>query len=154
MNNEPQNRAENLSGLRRADLIHRYLAKFIDGLIVLALVTILPGLLGFLCALTYLLIADGFSGKSPGKRLIGLITLETSDAGLRPCRFKASLVRNSPLGLALFLSSLPILNIILIPTAVLLIIAGESYFILTDERGARLGDIFASTRVVEEESKK
>ncbi len=135
--------------VRKADTVHRYIAKFIDFIVLVAFATVLPPLLGFLTGLTYLLIADGFNGRSAGKRLIGLTVMETVMSGERPCRFKGSLIRNSPLAAAYILSSIPVLNILLIPTAVLLIVGAEAYFLWTDERGMRLGDVFASTRVVE-----
>lgn len=132
--------------VQRADTVHRYLAKFVDFLLVLALVTFLPAVLGMLSGLTYLCIADGFRGQSPGKRLIGLKVMELGSQGRKECSFRASLVRNSPLALAFFLTSIPLLNVALIP-AVLLIVGAEAYFVWTDERGARIGDILAATRV-------
>ncbi|MBI4745079.1 MAG: hypothetical protein HY786_00675 [Deltaproteobacteria bacterium] len=77
----------------KADLLNRFLAKFIDFLIIGALGTAIKAPVGSMAALTYALIADGFfDGRSLGKKLIGLkvINLKTG----MPCnRFFYSIPR-------------------------------------------------------------
>jgi len=53
----------------KANLLNRFIAKFIDLLIVGAFLKFLPPI-GFLAGLTYLLVGDGlYDGKSLGKNL-------------------------------------------------------------------------------------
>lgn len=135
---------------RKADLLNRFLAKFIDFLIIGALGTAIKAPVGSMAALTYSLIADGFfDGRSLGKKLIGLkvVNLKT---GL-PCNFKDSILRNIPIGLiALFVFFIPILGLILFFTVGLVVLLFESYLIYTDDGGIRIGDIFADTQVVDD----
>ena len=53
----------------KATVLNRFIAKILDFLIVLGLGAIAPPY-GFWAGLWYLLVADGFSGQSIGKRLI------------------------------------------------------------------------------------
>lgn len=71
---------------------------------------------------------DGFSGRSPGKALLGLAVLKAGTG--EPAGFKASLLRNLSV-------AFPLLNFLLIPI--------EGYLM---QFGARLGDRLAGTRVV------
>lgn len=137
----------------KADVAHRLLAKFIDLLIFSALALILEPV-GLFAGLTYILIADGFQqGRSVGKKIIGLRTIVIRpDAAGIPCRWKDSMVRNGPIAIALFLSSfyfwLGFFGFILFLGGLLIIIF-ELYFIITDDRGLRLGDIIANSQVLE-----
>ena len=132
----------------KANLLHRFLAKFIDFLIIGILATVLKAPFGTLAALTYALIGDGFfDGRSLGKKLIGLrvVNLKT---GL-PCSFKDSIMRNIPIGLTVLFALIPILGWILLFTAGLVMILFESYLIYSDTGGIRIGDIFADTQVID-----
>ena len=134
--------------LPKANLLNRFLAKFIDFLVIGTLATIVKVPVGSLAALTYSLIADGFfDGRSLGKKLIGLrvINLKT---GL-PCSFSDSIMRNIPIGLTVLFALIPILGWILLFTAGLVMILFESYLIYSDTGGIRIGDIFADTQVVD-----
>lgn len=133
----------------KADLLNRFLAKFIDFLIIGALAITVKAPIGSLAALTYSLVADGFlDGRSLGKKLTGLrvINLKTK----LPCNFKDSILRNIPIGLTVFFALVPILGWILLFTVGLVIILFESYLICSDEGGIRIGDIFADTQVVDQ----
>ena len=57
----------------KATVLHRFIAKSLDVLIVLGVGELAPPY-GFWVALWYVLVADGFAGRSIGKRLIGLQT--------------------------------------------------------------------------------
>ena len=59
--------------LPKATVLHRFIAKSLDVLIVLGVGELAPPY-GFWVALWYVLVADGFAGRSIGKRLIGLQT--------------------------------------------------------------------------------
>lgn len=132
----------------KANLLNRFLAKFIDFLIIGVLATIVKAPIGSLAALTYSMISDGFfDGRSLGKKLIGLrvVNLKT---GL-PCSFKDSMLRNIPIGLTVLFAVIPILGWILLFTVGLVMILFESYLIYSDDGGIRIGDIFADTQVVD-----
>lgn len=135
---------------RKADLLNRFLAKFIDFLIIGALGTAIKAPVGSMAALTYALIADGFfDGRSLGKKMIGLkvINLKT---GL-PCNFRDSILRNIPIGIIpLFIFFIPFLGLILLFSVGLVVLLFESYLIYTDDGGIRIGDIFADTQVVDQ----
>lgn len=138
----------------KPDLFNRYLAKFIDLLIVLAL-SRLDTVLGFiapLMGLTYILISDGlFHGASLGKMLIGLkVVIEKN--GRSPCTFKHSTLRNIPIGIVVFFLIIPFWGWVLFFTLGLLIIGVESYQIYQDPSGFRLGDLLAETRVVDKKT--
>lgn len=134
----------------RANLLHRFLAKFIDFLVIGALAIIVTAPIGSLAALTYSLIADGFfDGRSLGKKMIGLrvVNLRTG----MPCNFKDSILRNIPIAAVVMFALIPILGWILLFTAGLVIMLFESYLIYSDEGGIRIGDIFADTQVIDTE---
>ena len=151
------------AGAAKADLVKRFLAKFLDGLIAAVLgfiiIAILPGATGFLVsglvAGAYFLISDGLDvgfmrRRSLGKRLVGL-DLHRLDAA--PMDLGASAKRNWMFALgylsnaftyggASFLSGL-------IGLAALGLVIYESYKIYSDPEGRRWGDDLAGTKVVE-----
>jgi uncharacterized RDD family membrane protein YckC len=134
--------------LKKADLTHRFLAKFIDGLIASAFTLILFPV-GILMGMTYLVISDGlFGGRSLGKRIIGLRVVRAADGGT--ITFKESLTRNALFGLIILFSIIPVLGWILILTVGLLIIIFEIYYCVVDPTGQRVGDLAAGTMVVDE----
>ena len=132
----------------RPDLVNRFVAKFIDFLIVWALSMILRPI-GPLAGLTYILISDGaWAGRSAGKRLIGLKVVKRSTG--RPCSIKDSILRNSTLGLVSLFAMVPIIGWVLLFTLGIVIVAFETYLIVTDENGTRVGDVLADTEVIED----
>lgn len=134
----------------RANLLNRFLAKFIDFLVIGALATVVTAPIGSLAALTYSLIADGFfDGKSLGKKLIGLRVVNLMTG--MPCNFKDSILRNIPIAAVVMFALIPILGWILLFTAGVVIMLFESYLIYSDEGGIRIGDIFADTQVIDTE---
>lgn len=127
----------------RAHILNRMIARLVDGLLVAAVAKLAPPV-GWLGGLTYLLIADGFSGgRSVGKRLIGLQTVSprTRDAS----GFRESIVRNLPLALAYTLYSIPYVGWFLAGG----VIAFEALLILGNDQGLRLGDEIAHTQVLD-----
>ena len=78
--------------------------------------------------LTGILLRDGYRGRSPGKRLLGLRLLTP---GNRPCSYGRSILRNLPL-------LVPGLNLV------------EVILILASHQSRRTGDRLAKTVVVEE----
>lgn len=129
----------------------RVIAKFIDLFLVMAISAIpfypVAPLLGFL----YSLFADGtgfrsFDGQSIGKKLLKIRVVATADR--RPIRWRRSLLRNIPVGVATFFALIPIwgwfiLGIIGFPLMII-----EIYLIVKAPRAQRLGDVMADTEVV------
>lgn len=126
----------------KADVLHRFIAKFVDLLIVAALVRLLPPV-GFFAGITYLLVADGlWAGQSIGKRVIGLRAIRWRDG--RAASFRESILRNAPLAAGLFGALVPYLGIVLLAVVLLL----EALLVIGNERGLRIGDELATTQVV------
>lgn len=127
----------------KADVIHRFIAKFIDILIAGGLAQFLFPV-GFLAGLTYLLIADGFSGgQSFGKRLIGLQTIVYKNHVY--ATYRESILRNIPFAAAFLCFLLPFIGWI-IGAAIFVF---EGLLIIGNREGVRLGDEIAQTRVIE-----
>ena len=127
----------------KPELVNRFLAKFIDFLIVGAFSMVLSPV-GPLAGITYILISDGFrGGRSMGKYLIGLKVVRRSTG--KPCTFKDSILRNSTMGVVFLLSMVPIIGWILLFTVGVAIVLFETYLVVTDENGTRIGDILADT---------
>ena len=134
--------------LPKANLLNRFLAKFIDFLIIGALAVIIKAPIGSLAALTYSLIADGLTdGRSLGKRLTGLRVVNLK--ARKPCNFRDSILRNIPIGVTVMFALIPILGWVLLFTVGLVMMLFESYLIYSDVSGIRIGDIFADTQVVD-----
>lgn len=130
--------------LSTAKILNRFIAKAIDFIIIGILFEAVPKI-GFFAGLVYLLIADGLSeGRSVGKRLLKLkvVIHETG----QDCGVKDSIIRNFPLVIGFILLKIPVIG----PIFPLLIIVFECLLILGSEKGIRLGDELAKTRVIEE----
>ncbi len=127
----------------KAMVLHRFIAKSLDVLIVLGIGAVTPPY-GFWVALWYVLVADGFSGRSIGKRLIGL---QTWVPELRaPAGFKDSIVRNVPLAVGYITFQIPYVG--WVGTAVILGL--EALLIIGNQQGLRIGDELAHTQVVDD----
>lgn len=136
------------TALKKADLTHRLLARFIDFLVGAAFCLVLYPI-GVLAGATYIAIADGlFGGQSLGKRIIGLRVVRAADGGR--ISFKDSLIRNSMYAIICLFYLIPYLRWFLIPVVGLLIIGFEVYYIIVDVHGFRVGDLAADTLVVDD----
>jgi len=128
----------------KADVLNRSIARFIDILIALLLGR-LPDYIGVFAALTYIGIADGLpGGKSIGKRIIGLTVRNIRTGG--PADFRASILRNSTIGIAYILSLIPLIGWALALAALAL----ELLLAIGSPEGRRLGDETALTFVVDD----
>lgn len=152
----------------KADLLKRFLAVLIDGLIAGAIAfvfglfgTFMSGV-GTILAAGYILVRDGLNydfadGRSVGKKLIGLRPVRL-DGG--PMTMDASIRRNWTLaagsivsGIGTLLSGLGLgvlaWPIILLGGVVGLLGLVEAVLVLTDDEGRRIGDKTGGTQVIE-----
>jgi uncharacterized RDD family membrane protein YckC len=129
----------------KANTLNRCIAKFIDILIAL-LLSRLPGYIGFCSGLLYIGIADGvMDGRSVGKRIAGL-RVYSKKTGKR-ADFRASILRNSTIGVFYILSMIPFVGW----AAGILGLGFELLLIIGSPEGMRLGDEIALTVVKDEE---
>jgi len=128
----------------KANTLNRSIARFIDILFALLLAR-LPGYVGILSGLTYIAIADGLmGGRSLGKKVIGLRAIYRKDG--RGADFRASILRNSTMGVIYLVFLVPIAGWVLAVFG----LAFELLLILGSSEGMRLGDEIASTVVIDE----
>jgi uncharacterized RDD family membrane protein YckC len=133
--------------MQKADLTTRAVAGFIDLLIVIGLAR-LPDVIGFLSAISYILVRDGlFRHQSVGKKVIGLHIVSADDPAT-VISFRESVIRNVTLALAFLLFQVPYAGWILGPAALFI----ECLMVLGDERGMRIGDLLARTIALPEHS--
>jgi uncharacterized RDD family membrane protein YckC len=126
--------------MQKADLTTRAVAGFVDLLIVVGLAR-LPDVIGFLSAITYILLRDGlFERQSFGKKVIGL-RIASADDPATAISFRESIIRNVTLALAFLLFQVPYAGWVLGPAALFI----EYLVVLGDERGMRIGDLIART---------
>ena len=133
-------------GLRvcpKAYVLNRFIAKFVDVLIIAAASKIAAPV-GWLAGLVYILIADGLpGGRSIGKRLAGLQTVLPRTREV--AGFRESIIRNLPLGCAYLLFPVPYLG-----WAVASLLVGfEALLIVGNDQGLRVGDDLAHTQVLD-----
>lgn len=134
----------------KAEYLERFLAKFIDFL-VMGAIFMFPGFVGPLAGMTYLLISDGLGGgQSLGKRIIGLKVISLTTGA--PCDFRKSIIRNSPFAILMIffyiVGWIPYLGKLLEAAATLAVFGIEIALIYTDDLGARFGDRIARTLVI------
>lgn len=130
------------AGCVKAGILERSIARFIDVLFALLLAK-LPGYVGFFAGLTYIGIADGLpGGGSIGKRIMALKVINPADG--EPADLRASILRNSTIGLLYMLFKIPVIGWIFAAAG----IAFELLLIIGSPAGRRLGDEVASTVVV------
>lgn len=156
----------------KADLIKRFLAALIDGLLagaiafVFGLFGTFMGGIGTLVGAAYVLARDGLNhdladGRSIGKKVIGLRPLRLDGA---PMTLETSVRRNWTLAAGSIVSGIGTLLVAMGPLALLgwpvVLLSGivgllglvEAVLVLTDSEGRRLGDKMAGTQVIEEAS--
>lgn len=129
---------------------YRIAAKFIDFFIIFLFALILPGWLSMICGVAYILCADGmsfgvFQSQSIGKKIFDLQVYSTNTKSL--ATLKESAIRNSPLGVLVFLWMIPIIGWFFLIVLGVPLIFIEIYLILRIESQQRLGDVMADTHV-------
>ena len=127
------------------ELFDRFAAKAIDGAIWL-LLSVLARPAGTVFGILFWLLCDGvYEGTSPGKRIVGLMTLHKELR--RPATLKESTLRNIPFAIPALLLLLPAGHIFCAAVGIPIVLL-ETYFLMSDPDQARLGDVFADTVVV------
>jgi len=145
------------AGLACPELLERFIAKFIDVLIVGAFFAF-PSFVGVLAGALYILISDGlYDGRSVGKRIIGLRVVVLGN-GATPCDLRRSIVRNAEFGILILLYVIigwvPYIGKLVVGLSAIVLAVVETGVIITDAAGgARLGDRVAETMVVVEDGR-
>lgn len=124
-----------VSSYPKVDVWKRLLAAGIDGMPLVAawfLYLRTGNVIALAGAVVYALLRDGISGQSLGKLAVGLVVVNIQTGQF--CSWKDSALRNV---------------FVLIPGANVLAVFLESFTILRDPQGQRLGDRIAQTQVIE-----
>jgi uncharacterized RDD family membrane protein YckC len=160
------------AAVKRVGTLNRILAKMIDLLLVFALAAILPYPVGPMAGFLYSLTADGLKlgkvrGQSLGKkvfklRVVQIVSRNVADPGggggladsetvvreTVPASFRASCLRNAPVGVATFFGIIPFWGWIILGVVGLPLMVIEVYLMVTVAGGHRLGDVMGDTEVV------
>ena len=135
-----------ISNLTKPIVLNRLIGKAIDLTIVLALAAVPLYPAGGLAAFLYILICDGFQGRSLGKRLVGLRVINTATGN--PATFQDSIIRNSTVAIPVLFFMVPLVGWFLWFLIGIPILAIEIYLMTRLEQHARLGDTMADTQVL------
>lgn len=127
--------------------LNRIVAKAIDLIIVIALVSVLyPA--GPLAGFLYIAIADGLkNGRSLGKRVTGIRVINTTTG--KATDFKDSIIRNSTVAVPVLFYMVPLVGWALWIVIGIPVLAIEVYLMTRLDQQARLGDTMADTKVLE-----
>jgi uncharacterized RDD family membrane protein YckC len=147
--------SEIILAMAKPDLGKRFFALLID--VVLAVVVGFIPLIGGLIGAAYWLVRDGLEFDFMDRRSIGKKVMKLRPMRLdgRPMDIATSVQRNWMFALGGIVSLLlfvPIIGwLLMVPVALVGVGMGlfEIYKVLTDDKGRRLGDSIAKTRVVE-----
>ena len=131
----------------KVSVLVRFIAKTIDIAIIVLLNVLLPYPVGVILGFLYTLIHDGiFHGRSVGKILFHLKTIHLKDN--KPCNYRESIIRNSPIAVATFFGIIPFWGWILLILMGIPLMILEVYLMIIRPDGSRLGDVMADTKVV------
>ena len=146
---------------KRANPVRRVGAKFIDLAVVMLAAGVVVYPLGPLVGFLYSILADalpfkGFSGQSLGKKIMKLRAVsiragggKIGSDGERALRYRDSIFRNAPVGVATFFALIPIWGWAILALIGFPLMIVEIYLLVRAPRGQRLGDVMADTEVVE-----
>ena len=136
-------------GYRKADLVKRFVAAVIDGVIagVVSIVPVIGGLVGA----AYMLVRDGLEldfmdGRSLGKKVMKLRPVRLDGGAMD---IATSVKRNIPFAIGPVIMIVPVIGWVLGPIVALVIDLVESILVLADPQGRRIGDKMAETMVIE-----
>jgi uncharacterized RDD family membrane protein YckC len=137
----------------RTFALNRVFAKAIDFAVVVLISLVLPFPWGAFLGFFYSIVADGmpikgWTGQSLGKRLVKLKVMSQKRAG-EPCTLQESMLRNSPVAVFTFFALIPFWGWLIVLLVGIPLLALEVYFMLTAEKGRRIGDLLGETEVTE-----
>ena len=140
-----------MSEVRRVRPLHRVFAKFIDLFIVMTVAAAVWYPIGPLLGFLYSIFGDalpmkGFAGQSLGKKVFKLKVVSVKDG--RDIRWKDSMFRNAPVGVATFFALIPVWGWAILAMIGFPLMIVEIYLLVKAPRGQRLGDVMADTEVV------
>ncbi len=143
-------------GEGKANLLRRFLASLVDGLIAAIPAALLPVVIGPLMAGLYYLLKDGlvyeltkreeWRGRSIGKKLFNLQVVLVGGGRVD---LVVSAKRNLTLSIGTLLATIPLLGWVVGFVLDLVLTVIEVILVVADPAGRRLGDRWAGTRVVE-----
>ena len=128
--------------------LNRLIAKAIDLVIAIALVSLPLYPAAQLAGFLYILICDGlWQGRSAGKRVTGLrvVHAPTNNAAV----FRDSVLRNITIAVPFIFFMVPVLGWLLWIVIGIPVLAIEVYLMRSLDHQARLGDTMADTKVLE-----
>jgi uncharacterized RDD family membrane protein YckC len=131
----------------KAELLPRLLARLTD-LILAAFLPLAADKAGWVLAVLFILFADGIlRGQSPGKKLLGIKVVHLPTG--QDIDYRESALRNFPFALVLLSPLIPAVGPFLFWTAGPTLLLFEGWRVFSDGLGLRMGDLFASTQVVD-----
>ena len=131
----------------KAELLPRLLARLTD-LILAAFLPLAADKAGLILSVLFVLFADGIlKGQSPGKKLLGIKVVHLPEG--RDIDYRESALRNFPFALVLLAPLIPVAGQFLFWTAGPTLLLFEGWRAFSDKLGLRMGDLFASTQVVD-----
>lgn len=135
------------STISRGKTFPRCTAKAVDICVVVLLSTLLPQPVSLIFGLLYALLHDAWGGQGLGKRLFRIQTVRVSTHAV--CTVKESIIRNMPLALVVFFGIIPLWGWLIAFAIGPVLGAVEIYLMSAQNRGRRLGDVIARTRVID-----
>ncbi|MGC4113566.1 MAG: RDD family protein [Myxococcales bacterium] len=131
----------------KAELLPRLLARLTD-LVIAAFLPVAADKAGWILAVLFILFADGMlKGQSPGKKALGIKVVRLPNG--EDIDYRESALRNFPFALVLLAPLLPVAGQFLFWTAGPTLLLFESWRVFRDKLGLRMGDLFASTQVID-----
>lgn len=131
----------------RSSILLRVMAKAADLCFVFLLAGFLPYPAGPLAGFLYSIFADGINGQSVGKRIFSLQVVGMHTR--KPVRWRDSLFRNAPVGVATFFGIIPVWGWLVLGLVGIPLMIIEVYLMFTVPAGHRLGDVMGDTEVIE-----
>ncbi len=132
----------------KVDLMSRFLAALIDGVLSSVVSMVIP-VLGGILATVYMLGKDGlFDGRSVGKKVLNIqVVTETG----QPADYTVSAKRNAIFAVPYVIMIIPVLGWAIAPIVGLSLAIIETVLVFSDTKGRRLGDKWAGTQVIKSE---
>ncbi len=140
----------------KADLMKRFIAAFIDGLIMMvpSFIPVLGAMIGAAYALTKDAVVyevtgnEDFRNRSIGKKVMELEVAQVEGGDADYIDWGTSIKRNLPLAIGTLIMIIPVIGWVIGPIVGLIVGLIEVILVVTDSEGRRLGDKFGKTQVI------